>query len=499
MSDRPILIGAAQITHRVKSIEDFIHPIEFMRRAVVMAAEDAGLGARLSQADALHVVHLLSWNHRDAPTALAEALNFQPPTREYSAIGGNTPQWFVNRIADNLAAGRSRLAILVGCEVMKSVSLAMRAGRDLGFFKDKVQVPLVGITRPGTNQIEQAHFADRPIKIYPIIENALRARLGLSPEEQRHALGRFGETYSAVAAGNPNAWFPVARTAEEIVATSPENRMIAFPYTKYLNAVMAVDMAAALILTTPPTARALGVPSSKWVYLHGGQDAHDAWFVSERPDLAASPALSAIVEDALGQASLALSDIDFFDFYSCFPCMPRLSRLVIGLDEADPRPMTLTGGLPYFGGPGNNYVTHAIAEAVGRCRSAPDAFGMITSNGYYSTKHGVGIYGAREPDRPWSRTPPEEFQRRLALPPNLELDPEPHGEFSVDGYTVWHSRDGDPEVGILCGRSPTGRRVWAQTHREDHDLMEALMKEEWVGRRGRIAAREGAVNIAEFS
>lgn len=495
----PILVGAGQNTNKAKSIEDFVHPIDAMKLVVERAAEDAQCTGLIAKADAIHVPNILSWNLRDAPTALAEALGANPSIKEYTSIGGDTPQWLVNRAADNLVAGRSEVAILAGCEVMRSVSLAMAAGADLGFFRETVQIPMVGHPRNGVNDIERNHQADRPIRVYPLIENALRAKEGLTLQEQRDRLGRFGESYTAVASANPYAWYPISRSGEEIVTPTAKNRMISFPYTKYLNANNQVDQAAAVIMTTTEVARRLGIPESRWIYLHGGQEAHDLWFVSERPDIADSSAIGAIVENALAQAGLTLDAISFFDFYSCFPCMPRLTRRVLGIAEDDPRPMTMTGGLPYFGAPGNNFVMHSIAEAMRRCRANPEQFGMITSNGWYCTKHGVGIYGAAEPKSPWSRTPPEQFQAELALPPSLETDPEPSGEFCVEGYTVWHDRSGEPEVGILCGRTDRGKRAWAQTPREDKDLMRAMMQEEWVGRRGKFVGRQENVNLVSFS
>ena len=123
---------------------------------------------------------------------------------------------------------------------------------------------------------------------------------------------------------------------------------------------------------------------------------------------------------------------------------------------------------------------------------------MITANGWYCTKHSMGLYSGHEPKQPWSRTPPQQFQERLALPPELEIEHEPRGPFTVDSYTVWHDRTGEPDFSILCGRTAEGRRAWAQTPRPDKDILRAMMREEWIGREGKISAREGKVNIVEF-
>lgn len=494
----PILVGVAQETFRAPDPAGVTHPIEAMRTVVGRAIEDAACPALLDRADALHVVNMLAWVHRDAPSALADALGMHPQLKEYTAVGGNTPQWLVNRVADNIAAGRSRIAILAGADTMHSTMAAMKKGTDIGAFRDQVEIPLVGIQREGKTAEESAHGADLPIRMYPLLETALRAKEGLAPAAHREALGEFGAAFSAVAAVNPHSWSREAFTPEQVVTPSAENRIVSYPYTKRMCAQPS-DMAAALVMTDTETARSLGIPEEKWVYIRGGQDAHDHWFVGHRPDLADSPAIRYMVDDALEQADISLDRIGFFDLYSCFPVMPRLACRVLGIEDGDPRPLTLTGGLPYFGGPGNNYTMHAIVEAVARCRADRDAFGMVTSNGYYATKHGVGIYSAQPPAKPWCRRSPEQFQSKMPLPAPMEVELGPKGEFIVDAYTVWHGRDGAPESGTLCGRTLDGKRAWAQTPPGAVDLLNAMETEEWVGRRGRIAGRDGAVNLVDFS
>jgi len=494
----PVLVGVGQETFRPQSADDFVNPIEAMTGVIKRAAEDAECAQLIDNADALHVVSTLSCGQKDAPSALSEVLGIHPAIKEYTDVGGHNPQWLVNRAADNLAEGRSEIAILAGCGVMNSVSRAMKAGKRVPMYTEHVEVPVVGTKRPGTTDEERTHSADIPIRIYPLIENALRAKQELTLEQQHTNLGRFGETFSAVAAANPYAWLPVARTAEEILTPTGKNRMISFPYTLFLNACPA-DMAAAVIMTTTDAARRMDVPEDKWIYIHGGQYACDEWFVGHRPDLADSPAIRAIVQDALLQSGIGLDEIGFFDFYSCFPCMPHLTCHVLGIRDDDPRPLTITGGLPYFGGPGNNYVMHSIVEAVNRCRADRSVFGMITSNGYYSTRHGVGVYSGQPPKKPWKRTPEEQFQQEMEMPEPMEVDLGPSGELTVDSYTVSHSRDGSPETGIVCGRTSEGKRAWAQTPKDDRDVLDAMMTQEWVGRRGRISGTEKGVNVVEFS
>ena len=85
----------------------------------------------------------------------------------------------------------------------------------------------------------------------------------------------------------------------------------------------------------------------------------------------------------------------------------QIAAAELGLPVGDPdRPLSLTGGLTFAGGPGNNYGGHAIATMVQRLRAEPQARGLTTSLGWYLTKHAIGIYSATPPERPFASLHP---------------------------------------------------------------------------------------------
>jgi len=287
----------------------------------------------------------------------------------------------------------------------------------------------------------------------------------------------------------------------------PENRMVCFPYPKLMNAIIETDQAAALIVTGSETARELGIPEERWVYLWGCGEAKDKWFVSERVNYFTSPGMKAAMQRSLGMAGLTVNDIEAFDLYSCFPSAVQLGLEALGLKPDDPRPITVTGGLPYAGGPGNNYVGHAIAAMVERLRerrhdpstgaAAPlrTGFGMVTGNGWFVTKHSAGVYSARRPSKPWKRTDPEVDQAHVdaqGSPEFVETAPAAGGQGSealVETYTVAFDREGEPEQGIVIGRlgaDGTGERFFANTE-ADRELLWSMTREEFVGQRGRVS------------
>ena len=488
----PVLIGAGQLTQRDVDLaaakEPLLMMVETARRAALDAAADPRL---LTQLDTVAVVNVIGWHYPNAPQALAEQLEAHPAQELYTTVGGNTPQWLVNEIATQIAAGRTRLALLAGAEAVHTLTRARRAHTELRWNLNGRGSPTrVGDPRPGTTDHETAHGLQAPAAIYPLFENALRAHYQITMSEQRRRLGILCSGMSAVAAGNPYAWFQQQRSPEEIVTVTPTNRMIGFPYPKYMNAIIDVDQSAAVLMTSVAHARQLGIDPARWVYLRGCADAHERWFMSERLDYHSSPALLLAARQALAMAGVAIDRIDYFDLYSCFPCAVQIARDMLGIAADDSRSLTVTGGLPYHGGPGNNYSMHAIATMMARLRAAPGTIGLVSALGWYMTKHAIGVYSAAPPDRPWRREGFATDQGAIDPLPGPVLALAPQGRGYIETYTVIHDREGTPVRAIIIGRLADGRRFLANTP-ESRAVFEALMSCEAIGTWGSVSTRDG--------
>ncbi|MFZ4122482.1 MAG: acetyl-CoA acetyltransferase [Caulobacterales bacterium] len=496
----PVLIGAGQMTYRkVRSPG----PRQMLLDATARAVADAGLAENALQGvDLIGVVgftidaggpssKLAVPKMPNPPATLAHDLGATPKRSLYANMGGNTPQQLVNFAAQEIAEGRHDFALLVGAEYLGSLLKLFKSGQDVAHYGggEPGKPERFGDGRAGESPQERAHGCDFPANVYPMFENAVRAHRGRSLQEHAAAMARLFAPFSQVAAQNPYAWFPTARSPEEIMTEGPDNRMVGFPYTKYMNSVIQVDQAAGVILCSSEKADQLGVPLEKRIYLHGCGEATERWNPLDRVNYHSSTAIRLATREALRHAGKGIDDIALFDLYSCFPVAVEMACQELGLGEDDPRGFTVTGGLPYFGGPGNNYVMHSIAEMVGKLRERPKDFGLVTANGMHLTKQAVGIYSATPPSTPFHRRPVEDNQKEIDALVSPEIAWEPNGNATIETYTVVWGRD-KVRMGIVIGRDSEGRRFVANTP-EDEGVLLDLQSREGVGRSGKVVSTEG--------
>jgi acetyl-CoA C-acetyltransferase len=502
----PVLVGSGQVTSRpdpARPLAGRPEPVELMARALLAAAEDAsGVApgaaapagrALLERAASLRVVAMLGTRLPNPGLAVAGRLGIGPAEIGLTSVGGNMPQTLLHHSASAIARGQIDTVLVCGAEAVYTRGLARRSPGGttaLGWLEQDPAatddpVPF-GDGRDGVSAFEAARGVALPVSVYPLFENALRAAYGWDLDGHRARIGALWSSFSAVAAANPYAWLPEVRTPDQITVPSAGNRMVSFPYTKLCTANIQVDQGAAYILSSVAAARAAGVPEERWVFPLAGADAHDHWFVSERADLHSSPAIAAAGRAALALAGVGVDDLGPVDLYSCFPCAVQMAAAALGLPVDDPsRPLTVTGGLTFAGGPGNNYATHAIATVARQLRDAPGSVGLVTGLGWYATKHAVGVYGSRPPaDGGRAGFAWRDVQAEVDAGPRVAVAEGATGPVTVETYTVGYGRDGAPERGIVACRTPSGGRTWGRV--EDPGELTALVDAEGIGRTGTL-------------
>jgi acetyl-CoA C-acetyltransferase len=333
-----------------------------------------------------------------------------------------------------------------------------------------------------------AHLAVAPTMVYPLLETARRAELGHDVDAHQVYVSELWSRFAAVSAGNPHAWSRVAYTPEEIRTISPDNRAVCFPYPKRMCANIDVDQGAAVLLCSYEAARAAGVPDERMVFIHAAAEGHDHWFFTERDSLATSPAMAATGAAALRGAGVDIDDAAHIDLYSCFPSAVQLGRDALGIRADDGRPLTVTGGLGFAGGPVNNYPTHAVATMVEVLRSNPDDVGLTTALGWYATKHAAAVWSARPPIQPFRCV---NVQAEVDALPRRARAGLIDVEATVEATSVSFERDGTPALGIVAALTDDGKRALANVR--DTDVLADMTTRAWEGRRVKLA-NDGATN-----
>jgi acetyl-CoA C-acetyltransferase len=482
------IIGVARRTwHRSDVPDGAPEPLAMWEQTARAAADDTGVAAASSLLGALEsvdIVYSQSWQYDDAVARLAERIGAAPARRGYSGIGGSVPLVLATAVAADIREGHLDLALVTGAEALATVRQLKKAGEKPQWsFRpaEKRRFPMDMDFDPS----EITHAVFEAYLTFALFDNARRAHLGRGLDEHRARLGCVLAPMTEIAAASPHAWFPVARSADEIVTATPDNRMVAYPYTKLMTSIMDVDMAASLILASAAKADELGIPEERRVYLRGAAYAEDPAHVAGHPELWRSPAMAAAATAALAGAGIGADDVAHFDLYSCFASSVCFALDALGISEDDGRAVTQTGGLPYHGGPGSNYMTHALAAMVDTLRAEPGSYGVTSGVGMHMQKHAYGV---------WS-TDPGTGPSPAPAPASATTDPlaiveSPEGDATVATYSVLHGRDGGPERALLICDLPAGGRCYALLDGDTATLAGAEARE-LIGRTVTLTPADG--------
>ena len=455
----PVLVGYGQVNHRdeIDPESPSVEPMDLMVAAVRQGADSRVIEA----VDSIRVVNILSAHYRDPGLLLGQRIGATDFTTLYSPVGGNVPQSLVNQACLDIQRGRAQVVLLAGAETWRTRRGLRAKGGKLVWTVQDESVPAAEVSGddvPMAGDAELRIHLDRPAYVYPLFEQALRVARGESIEHHIRRIGELWARFNAVAVDNPNAWIRTPMTAEEIGRPGPRNRMISWPYTKLMNSNNMVDQGAALILTSVEQATRLQIPAERWIYPHAGADAHDTPAIAERDELHRSAAIRIAGARALELAGLSIDDVDYVDLYSCFPSAVQVAAAELGLSVDDAtRPLTVTGGLTFAGGPWSNYVMHSIATMAELLAANPGRRGLITANGGYLTKHSFGVYGSEPPaEFRW-----EDAQSAVDREPTRDGLVEWEGVGTVEAWTTPFDREGQPEKVFLAVRTPDGSRTLA--------------------------------------
>ena len=477
----PVLVGIAQIGQRADDPATAEEPLDLMIRATRAAARDAGAPALLTDASAVRVIRGM-WPYQNPARAVAEAIGNPTAETGVSFWSGTVVHHLLSVSALEIQRGTHQTVILTGAECGDTQAKARRAGVDLAWREAPGRPDrTIGVELRMRHRAEAARGIVNPVQMYPIFENAIRRARGEAIDAHIERISRLWAGFSQVAAENPHAWMRELKDPLEIRTPGPANRPVSFPYTKLMNSNEKVDQGAALILTSTDIARRLGIPRSKWIFPWASTEAHDTYAVSHRDNLHSAPGLGIAGSRCLEMADLGIADVDHLDIYSCFPSAVQVAAAELGLDEN--KPLTVTGGMAFAGGPLNNYAMHGIARMAQVLRERAGDVGLVTGNGGFLTKHALAVFSSEPPARAFRHDEPQD---QVDAMPTRELAESARGSVTLESYTVMFGRDG-PNIGLAACLLSDGRRAWANTR--DADVLDAMMTEEFCGRQAHIDTR----------
>ena len=486
---RPALVGAAQQLQRCDDPREALEPIALMERALRAAAEDAGAPGLLADLDAILVPKGL-WKYGDPGRILGERVGAPGATTALGAVSGHIVQVLVDRACADIAAGRRDVVAIVGGESEHTRRTLTRRQTALHWDEQTPGEPdeRIGFVNYGMSREEFAAGVVKPSVMFALCDTALRHRRGETPAAHRRRIAELSSRLSAVAADNPHAWIQRHVPAEEIRVPSPGNRLVSYPYTKLMTANIAVDQAGALILCSEEAARRHGVGADRRVYLRAASEMNHVVTLSERDRLDQHDGMTLAAQRVLSLAEIEPEALAQVDLYSCFPFAVQAGAAALGLDED--RPLTVTGGLTFSGGPFANYVIQATARMVELLREQPGDLGLIGSVGGAFAKFAFGVYSTDPGDAPAPRL--DDVSAQYEKRPVRPIAQAYAGPARVESYTVDVQQDGSATA-TFSALTPEGARVWARSE-DEADLAALLADTEGCGLEARI--EDGGIDLS---
>ena len=487
----PVIVGIGEIVDRPKEIAEGLEPLTLLEQALKRAEQDSG-AKLLGEIGSLDIVNFLSWRYRDPEMALSRRLGIAPKHAYYGPVGGESPIRYLHEAAQRIARGECSVAAVCGAEAQSTATKAERAGIELPWtpFAHDVPEPKRGAAFQKPMAVTLGVF--RPVTVYPFYEAASAAHWGQTPRQARAESGELWSRYSEVAAQNPNAWLKRRFTPEEITTPTPDNRLIAWPYTKLQVANPMVNMGAAILMTSLAKARAAGIPEDRLIHVWGGASAEEPRDYLVRDQFFQSHPQNAVLKAVMDLAGGDGRAFDAIELYSCFPCVPKMARRTLGLG-GDMQP-TVTGGLTFFGAPLNTYMTHAACAMVRKLRGGAK-LGLLYGQGGFVTKHHGLVLSRQAPAAPLSQdtsVQAEADRQRGAVP---DFVTEASGKGSVESFTVLYGRGGEAEHGVVMLRTEANARALARVPAHDADTLAHLenMDRTPVGTTGHIITADDGV------
>ena len=474
MINRPVVVGVAAIQQK-GNFEELDEALILMDKAAKSAIKDAGNESIKNYIDEIRIPKGF-WKYRDPGKWIAKNNNFKKDPTTYVTKIGVLQQNLINEACLQIEKGEIEASLIVGGEAryknlrskIEKKSFKEEKLEENPDFYIKAKEDLYG-------EEELEALGAMAVGYYAVIETALRKAHKEEIKEHKEKIGKQYKQFSDVAFKNKNAWTDESFSEEEIIFDSKKNKLMAYPYNKLHCTSWNVNQSAALIVCSEKIADKLMIETSQRVYPIASTENNHMISVQQRPKLYESFGMNYAAKMIRSYINKLEIDIDAYDLYSCFPAAVRMFKDSLKID--DDKPLTVTGSMPFAGGPLNSYVLHSSVEMIKNIRANKISYGLVTGVSGMMTKQSFCVWGKKYKE---GFIHSDVTKKVISKESPLNLSSKLHGDGKIIGYTFFENNNQNMIAVLYLEDEDCHRKVVTSNKLE---FINVLKDEEWVGKR----------------
>ena len=474
MKHRSVVIGVSAIQQK-GDFENLDEALFLMDQAVKEALSDSGNKSIKDHIDEIRIPKGF-WRYRDPGKWIAKNNDFKNIPTTYVTKIGVLQQNLINEACQKIENGEINASIILGGEARYKQLRSVIEKKE--YFETKLdENPDFYIKAKedlyGDEELEE--LGAMAVGYYATMETALRKNDNENIEEHQNNIASMYEEFSKVASNNEDAWLDHPYSKKEILETSKKNKMLAYPYNKLHCTSWNVNQSAALIICSEELANKLEIDNKKRVYPISSSENNHMIAIQQRPKLYESLGMIYAAKSINRMMEKLDIKLDAYDLYSCFPAAVKMFSK--SLELGSELPMTITGSMPYAGGPLNSFVIHSTVKMIQKIRALEARHGLVTGVSGMMTKQSFCI---------WGKEYKEQFifddvtdRAKLDEKP-VELSDIAEGEGEIIGYTIIEGSEHASKAVLYLDDEKKHRKVVSSL---DKNFINLLMEEEWVGKK----------------
>ena len=450
MKNRPVVIGIGSIQQK-ETFDKLDEALVLMDKAVKNAIHDSTNNKIVNYINEI-LVPKGYWRYRDPGKWVAKKNNINSVETSVAKIG-ILQQNLLNSACKRIANGEINASLIMGGESRYKMLRAQIEKKE--YIETELNInPSKYIKAPDelNLDIEKKELGLMAVGYYAILESALRASLKKNIKTHNEYISKMYSDFSKVASVNEDAWIDNPLNISEIGCVNSKNPLMAFPYNKNHCSSWNVNQSCAIIICSEAIADKLKVPFEKRVYPLASSETNHMIPMLQRPNLIEPMGMKLAADFILNICKENNLDVDKYDLYSCFPVAVQMFAKSLNISNINQ--MTITGGMPFAGGPLNSFVLHSTTKLISKIRELNKGVGLITGVSGMMTKQSYAL---------WSKNPNIDFihkdftneAKSKEIP--IELSNITEGDGKILGYTIINY-DSEPKAVMYIDTSDDKRK-----------------------------------------